>query len=331
MSEMLREAIAKLDGRLQAKDRELQQAFTQNREEQEKIEGEIGSLQQRLDALVQQAHLLEEQRASLAAEHVHELVNALKNEMAHSASSIVRAANFLFKRLRLIEEQARMLDSEPELARQYDDYRKMEDTRDALPRSYLRFHEAVGRRISPFLRLKDQEASLRYDSQILLLIMIAIDKEEGMAHWVLPLPEESRLPEHGRELLRDQLMETMTNAVAAVANHEDWHLANVMPDLWWSGYPGLVASCKYGGEEIADESAEKILTEYFVTRSAFRNCDLQVNVVEIGMEIWRRGIPGREAARSVSSQESRAVANLAGDGQFSNEEGQSIAASDGTD
>lgn len=331
MSAMLRQAIAELDGRLQARDRELQQAFTQNREEQEKIASEIGSLEERLNALVQQARLLEEQRSSVADEHVGELLATLKKELAHSASSIAGAANFLLKRLRLVEEQAKMLDSEPELASQYDDYRKMEATRDALPRSYLRFHEAVERRLSPFLRLKDQETSLRYDSQILLLIMLAMDKEEGRAHWILPVPEESRLPEQGRDILGDQLMETMTNAVATVANHEDWHLANIMPDLWWFGYPGLTASCKYSGEENADESAERILREYFATRSVFRNCDLKVNVVEIVMEIWRPGIRGREAARSDWSQEAGAAAPQVGHGQFSNEEGQSIAANEPSD
>lgn len=328
MNEMLREAIADLDVRLQARDRELQQAHAQNREEQEKIASEISTLEQHLDALVQQQRLVEEQRVSAAEDHVNELMAALTQGLKQSASSIVMAASFLLKRLRLVEEQTRLLDSEPELARQYDDFQAMEATRDALPHSYLRFHKAVERRLSPYLRLKEQEGGLRYDSPILLLIVVAIDEAEGIAHWILPFPEESRLPDQGRSLLSDQIMETMTNAIAAVADGADWHLANIMPDLWWSGYPALAASCKYSGEENADESAEEMLSEYFATKSLFRKCELQVNVVEIGMEMWQRGIPGGKAAAGVHSEEARAAAGQLGEVHYSNEDGQSVAAND---
>lgn len=328
MSEMLREAIAQLDDRLQARDGELRQAQAQYREEQEKIRSEISSLEQRLDALVQQQRLIEEQRASVAEEHVSELMAALTAGLKQSASSIVGAANFLLKRLRLAENQAKLLESEPELARQYADFLAVEATRDTLPRSYLRFHEAIERRLSPFLRLKDQESGLHYNSPILLMIALALDEEEGMAHWILPFPDESRLPGQGRNLLSDQIMETMTNAVAAVAEGADWHLANIMPDLWWSGYPALAASCRYDGVENADESAEGILSEYFFTKSLFRNCDLQVNVIEIGMEMWQRGIPGGKAAAGAHAEETAAVATEVGGSQYLNEEGQSVGTND---
>jgi hypothetical protein len=325
MNEMLREAIADLDGRLQARDRELNQAHAQNREEQAKIVREISSLEQRLEALAQQQRLYEEQRVSVEEEHIAELLAVLTQGLRQSASSLVMAASFLLKKIHLVEEQARLLESEPELARQYEDYRMVEETRDTLPSSYLRFHEAVERRLAPYLRMKEQENGLRYDSPIFLLFMVAIDEEEGVAHWILPFPEESRLPDQGKSILSDQLMETMANAVAEVATSEDWHLANILSDLWWSGFPALVTSCKYDGEGRADESAERILAEYFATKSSlFQECELQVNVVEIGMEIWQRGLPGGKAAVAGQSEAKLAAPAPVNDGHYTNEEGQSI-------
>ena len=117
MNELLREAIAELDDRLQTRDRELQEAHAQNREEQKRVAGEISSLEQRLAELTHQEHQYEEQRASVAEEHVAELLVALTQGMKQSTSSIVMAASFLLKRLRLVEEQTRLLESEPELIR----------------------------------------------------------------------------------------------------------------------------------------------------------------------------------------------------------------------
>ena len=328
MDELLREAIAEYNDRLQERDRELQEAHDQNRQKQEKITAEIASLEQRLDALTQEQRRLEEQRMSVAEDHVVELLAVLTKGLKQSASSIVMAASFLLMRLRLVEEQAKLLESEPELTRQYDDYQTMEALRDSLPRSYLRFHEAVERRLAPYLRLRDQESGLRYDSPIYLLLMLAIDEAEGMAHWILPFPEESLFPEQGKSLLSDQIMETMTNAVAAVASGADWHLANIMPDLWWSGYPSLVASCKYTGEASADESAEAIMSEYFAKESLFQGCDLKVNVVEIGMEMWLRGVPGGRVAASEHSENKVAANAAAGDGYFAGGDEQSLVADD---
>jgi hypothetical protein len=328
MSELLREVISELDDRFQTRDRELLQAHSQNREEQEKVASEIGSFEQRLDALVQQQHQFEDQRGSLAEEHMSEVLAVLTQGLKQSASSIVMAASFLLKRLRLVEEQTRLFEGEPELARQYEDYELMDAARGTLPRSYLRFHEAVERRLAPYLQLKDQEDGLRYDAPIFLLIMVALDDEEGVAHWILPFPEESRLPDQGRSVLSDQLMDAMANAVAEVASDGDWELANIMPDLWWSGYPAFAATCKYNGEEKAGVSAEKILLNYFATKSLFRNCELQVNVVQIGLEMWRRGVPGGKGAISERSEAALAVGSRTNVGYYSNEQTQGIAGND---
>jgi hypothetical protein len=276
-------------------------------------QSELEALRRRLESLTQQERMLQADLVVQAQRCADEQRDAGVMALRASYASILAMRDYWLQRARLESQIQTLWATDSLLQTRLEAYRKLEENadtylatfpelvRDAMSQALRGEQDKLGQQIAPWLDLQAQRQTLRPECPLKLQLLVAHEPGDALIAWVLPFPANpAALPKETAPIL-SELADTMLKALSRFGMHSDWNIDD-LDSAGWEDFSVVLALASYHGKEPLAEAARELLEKLLLEAPIFHTIALDLHVVELPYEAWRRGRQGEGTSLGADDQ-----------------------------